>query len=59
MVAAAREAKVTLMVAHNLRFVPIYQVIERGDARWLIGRPFGPLPFIGALALTPVRISGG
>jgi len=57
MVAAAREANVTLMVAHNLRFVPIYQVIERAMRDGVIGRPFaargmfmhaGPDEFWGA-----------
>ncbi len=57
MIAAARETNVTLMVAHNLRFVPIYQVIERAMRDGIIGRPFtargmfmhaGPDEFWGA-----------
>src|SRR3712207_6870312 len=32
MVAAAREAGVVLMVAHNLRYVPIYETVKRGAA---------------------------
>jgi predicted dehydrogenase len=57
MVRAAREAGITLMVAHNLRFAPIFQVIERGMRDGVVGRPFtargmfmhaGPDEFWGA-----------
>ncbi len=57
MVAAAREAGVVLMVAHNLRFVPIYQAMQKAIAEGAIGRPFsargvfmhaGPDEFWGA-----------
>lgn len=57
MVGAAREAGVTLMVAHNLRFVPIYQAIQKAMAEGTIGAPFsargifmhaGPEEFWGA-----------
>ncbi len=57
MVAAAREAGVVLMVAHNLRFVPIYETIKRVVSEGTIGRPLavrgvfmhaGPDEFWGA-----------
>ena len=57
MVAAAREAGVVLMVAHNLRFVPIYQAMQKAIAEGAIGRPLsargvfmhaGPDEFWGA-----------
>ena len=57
MVAAARETGVTLMVAHNLRFVPIYQAVQKAMAQGTIGAPFsargifmhaGPDEFWGA-----------
>lgn len=57
MVAAAREAGVSLMVAHNLRFVPIYQAIEKAMSEGAIGAPYsargifmhaGPEEFWGA-----------
>jgi predicted dehydrogenase len=57
MIAAARQAGVTLMVAHNLRFVPIYETIKRIVSEGTIGRPLaargvfmhaGPDEFWGA-----------
>jgi len=57
MVAAARRAGVVLMVAHNLRFVPVYQAMHDAVAHGVIGRPFsargvfmhaGPDEFWGA-----------
>jgi predicted dehydrogenase len=57
MIAAAREAGVLLMVAHNLRFVPIYERIKELVAEGAIGRPLtargvfmhaGPDEFWGA-----------
>ncbi len=57
MVAAARQAGVVLMVAHNLRFVPIYETIKRVVSEGTIGRPLavrgvfmhaGPDEFCGA-----------
>jgi predicted dehydrogenase len=57
MIAAAREAGVTLMVAHNLRFAPIYEQVKRIVAEGAIGMPLaargvfmhaGPDEFWGA-----------
>ena len=57
MIAAAREAGVVLMVAHNLRFVPIYEQVKRIVSEGIIGRPLaargvfmhaGPDEFWGA-----------
>ncbi|MGH2598581.1 MAG: Gfo/Idh/MocA family protein [Dehalococcoidia bacterium] len=57
MVEAARQAGVVLMVAHNLRFVPIYETVKRVVAEGTIGRPLavrgvfmhaGPDEFWGA-----------
>ena len=57
MVAAAREAGVLLMVAHNLRYVPTYETIKRVVSEGTIGRPLavrgvfmhaGPDEFWGA-----------
>jgi predicted dehydrogenase len=59
MVAAARKAGVVLMVAHNLRFVPVYHAMHDAVASGAIGRPFsargvfmhaGPDEFWGATA---------
>ena len=57
MIGAARESGVLLMVAHNLRYVPVYEQIKRIVAEGVIGRPFsargsfmhaGPDEFWGA-----------
>jgi predicted dehydrogenase len=57
MIAAAREAGALLMVAHNLRYVPIYEAIKRVVSEGTIGRPLaargvfmhaGPDEFWGA-----------
>jgi UDP-N-acetylglucosamine 3-dehydrogenase len=57
MVAAAREAGVVLMVAHNLRYVPIYETVKQVVSDGTIGRPLavrgvfmhaGPDEFWGA-----------
>ena len=57
MIAAAREAGRVLMVAHNLRYQPVYEAIKRIVADGLIGRPLaargvfmhaGPDEFWGA-----------
>ncbi len=57
MVGAARNEGVTLMVAHNLRFVPIYQAIRKAMLEGAIGQPYsargmfmhaGPEEFWGA-----------
>jgi UDP-N-acetylglucosamine 3-dehydrogenase len=57
MIAAARAAERVLMVAHNLRYQPVYEAIKRIVADGLIGRPLaargvfmhaGPDEFWGA-----------
>ena len=57
MIAAARETGVVLMVAHNLRFAPVYETIKRLVEEGTIGRPLaargvfmhaGPDEFWGA-----------
>lgn len=57
MIEAAQAAGVTLMVAHNLRFVPIYEQVKRIVQEGVIGRPLaargvfmhaGPDEFWGA-----------
>lgn len=57
MIAAARAAGVLLMVAHNLRYAPIYETMQRLLREGAIGRPFtaramfmhaGPDEFWGA-----------
>lgn len=45
MVAAAREARVVLAVAHNLRFVPIYAAMQQLLADGAIGRIFSARGF--------------
>lgn len=57
MLAAAEETGVTLMVAHNLRFAPVYETVKRILSEGVIGRVFsaggifmhaGPDEFWGA-----------